>query len=422
MPLSITEFAIHSDEDAAFARQRVREVAALAGLSEEDQTCLATAASELARDCYLHAQHGRVQARVDKRDGAQFLRIIIADREPDDGLREGKPEPKQSIGNPWSGRVAAARRLVDDFAVESDDSGTRATLTVGLPAHTGRVTGRRVAEWVKALERSERGTPLDELQQQSQELTAAFIELNRAREEADTASRAKSDFLARVSHELRTPLNAIAGFAVLMHKNKAGNLNDKDLHRVQRIRENCEHLLGLINDILDLSKIEAGRLEIVTEATNLDVLIRETADQLGGEAKFRKVRLKREVPRSLALLETDESRLKQVLINLLSNALKFTAEGSVTIRVEADPKTRQPVRIDVIDTGIGISSDKLEEIFEAFRQADRQTSYQYGGTGLGLAISRSLCQLMGYDLTVESEEGKGSTFSIHLGGEPKTQD
>jgi PAS domain S-box-containing protein len=239
-------------------------------------------------------------------------------------------------------------------------------------------------------------------------------EMRRAREAAESASRAKSDFLARMSHELRTPLNSVIGFAGLLLRNRAGNLREADLSYLGRILGNGRHLLDLINEILDLSKVEAGRDEVLLSRISLDALVRETVRQLEGQVKDRPVALRIDLPPSLAPLVTDEGKLRQILINLIGNALKFTEKGSVTVRVEGEPGTDRPRRIDVIDTGIGIPADRQEAIFEAFQQADTTTSRRYGGTGLGLTISRSLCRLLGYRIALESEPGKGSVFSIHI--------
>jgi PAS domain S-box-containing protein len=240
-------------------------------------------------------------------------------------------------------------------------------------------------------------------------------EMRRAREAAECANRAKSDFLARMSHELRTPLNSVIGFAALLLRNRAGNLRETDLSYLGRIVGNGKHLLDLINEILDLSKVEAGKNEVHLSPVSLDALVRDTVRQLEGQVKDRPVALRTDLPPALDPVETDEGKLRQILINLIGNALKFTERGSVTIRVEGEPGARRPRRIDVIDTGIGIPADRREIIFEAFQQADTTTSRRYGGTGLGLTISRALCRLLGYRITLDSEPGKGSVFSVHLG-------
>jgi PAS domain S-box-containing protein len=237
-------------------------------------------------------------------------------------------------------------------------------------------------------------------------------EVLRAKEEAEEANRAKSEFLSGMSHELRTPLNSVIGFANVLGKNKAGNLREQDLQYLDRIRSNGKHLLALINDILDLSKIEAGKMELELAPVAVDDLVRETVEALRGAVRPG-VELRTELPEGLLAVPADAGKLRQVLINLVGNALKFTERGSVTVAVEADDAGR-PLRIEVRDTGIGIPADRLTAIFGAFEQAESGTARQFGGTGLGLAISRSLCGLMGYRLAVRSSVGVGSVFSIAL--------
>ena len=239
-------------------------------------------------------------------------------------------------------------------------------------------------------------------------------ELRAAMTAAEAASTAKSEFLANMSHELRTPLNSVIGFAAFLLKNKAGTLQPTDLTYLDRIQSNGKHLLGLIDQVLDLSKVEAGEMKLQIASTDLGRLVPETMDQLKGNVGDRPIILKAEIPDGLVAIDTDADKLRQVLINLLGNALKFTERGSVAVRVSADERTRRPTRIDVIDTGIGIPPERREGIFEAFQQAESAASRKYGGTGLGLTISRSLCRLLGFRLQFESEVGRGSTFSIVL--------
>jgi signal transduction histidine kinase len=230
-------------------------------------------------------------------------------------------------------------------------------------------------------------------------------ELRDAKIVAEQASRAKSSFLANMSHEVRTPLNAVIGFANVLLKNKQDNLTEKQLTYLSRIADNGTHLLKLINDILDLSKVEASKLELVVEDVDVVALVRDTVEQLEGRPRSPGVELRAELCAESVVVRGDSHRMRQVLINLISNAIKFTSEGSITVAIT-------PERIDVVDTGTGIPADRLTAIFETFEQADSTIGRRYGGTGLGLAISRSLCAKMGFELTVESRENSGSTFSI----------
>jgi PAS domain S-box-containing protein len=235
-----------------------------------------------------------------------------------------------------------------------------------------------------------------------------------ARDEAQAASRAKSDFLSRMSHELRTPLNSVIGFANVMKKNKSGQLGETDLAYLDRIIANGQHLLTLVNNVLDIAKVEAGRLTVTTGLVSVEQLLVDVVAQLGGQPRSPSVKLRAEVAEGMIPIQSDGVLLRQVLINLAGNALRFTHEGSIVLSAESDHGTGRPTRIHVRDTGIGISPDRQEAIFEPFEQADRETHRSYGGTGLGLSISKAICDALGYGLTVESVPGKGSTFTIHV--------
>jgi signal transduction histidine kinase/CheY-like chemotaxis protein len=222
------------------------------------------------------------------------------------------------------------------------------------------------------------------------------------------ANRAKSEFLARMSHELRTPLNSVIGFANVLLKNKHGALRDQDLSFVERIRANGTHLLGIINDILDLSKVESGRMDLHIESVDVPSLVHETLSQINGRET---VQLDVLLPPVAQPLPADRDKLKQVLLNLIANAIKFTEHGQVLVRVVATPDGRLR-RIDVIDTGTGIPAERMAAIFNAFEQAESNTARRYGGTGLGLTIARAMCERMGFRLVATSTHGVGSTFSI----------
>jgi signal transduction histidine kinase len=248
------------------------------------------------------------------------------------------------------------------------------------------------------------------------ELRARTAELEDKSHQLEMASQNKSQFLSSMSHELRTPLNAVIGLTEMMVAHTARFGTEKALEPLRRVNAAGTHLLSLINEVLDLSKIEAGKLDLNPEIVDLTRLIDEVIGTAGQLAEKNKNRLVVEAQENVGALNADSMRLKQILLNLLSNACKFTKEGEVALRVRKVADGRDWVELAVADTGIGLTAEQQAKLFQDFTQADSLTARRYGGTGLGLALSRKLARMMGGDVTVTSEPSKGSVFTVRLPG------
>jgi PAS domain S-box-containing protein len=255
-----------------------------------------------------------------------------------------------------------------------------------------------------------------ELEERIRAATADLAEQN-ARlqwqsQELERANRLKSEFLASMSHELRTPINALIGYAALLLDGVLGEITPTQRDALTRARAAAEHLLALINDILDLAKIEAGKMPLHIQEVSLAAVTREVAQQMEPLVHKKGLRFNTEVSTECPVILSDRTKVKQILLNLVSNAVKFTNEGSVLVAVEC--AAEGGVRIKVADTGIGIRREDLDAIWEDFRQVDQSRTREHGGTGLGLSITRKLLDRLGGRATVESEYGKGTTFTIWL--------
>jgi signal transduction histidine kinase len=243
-----------------------------------------------------------------------------------------------------------------------------------------------------------------------------FDEIQDKNRQLAEASEHKSQFVSGVSHELRTPLNAIIGLTDMLVTNAARFGTEKAKEPLQRVHRAGTHLLGLINQVLDLSKIEAGKLELNPQTVQLAPLINDVIGTAGQLAEQNKNRLVVDTQENLGALTVDPMRLRQILLNLLSNACKFTKAGEVKLAARKVSNGSNFVEFAVSDTGIGMTAEQQAKLFEEFTQADASTAQNFGGTGLGLAITRKLARMMGGDVTATSEPGKGSVFTVRLPG------
>jgi signal transduction histidine kinase/CheY-like chemotaxis protein len=245
-----------------------------------------------------------------------------------------------------------------------------------------------------------------------------FQEIQAKGRELELASQHKSQFLANMSHELRTPMNAIIGVSEMLLEDARDLGHDDQIEPLERVLRAGRHLLALINDILDLSKIEAGRMDLQLETFTVALLVKDVVTTIRPVAEKNGNRIELECPASVGSMHADPMRVKQALLNLASNAAKFTEQGTITVAVDRRPEEgRDWITIRVSDTGIGMTPQQTAKLFQDFTQADASTTRRYGGTGLGLAISRRFCRMMGGDITVESAPGRGSTFTIRLPAE-----
>src|SRR6266446_1138698 len=269
----------------------------------------------------------------------------------------------------------------------------------------------------------------DELKTRTQELEEEISHRKQAQEDllkakyvAEEASRAKSTFLANMSHELRTPLNAIIGYSEMLEEEARDSATAENVQDLQKIQSAGKHLLSLINDVLDLSKIEAGKMTLHLESFDISAMIEEIVSTLQPAIEKNKNILRLHLADDMGVMRADATKVRQILFNLLSNACKFTDHGIITVEVDQRTELGEDwIRLQVADTGIGISAKQKENLFQEFAQADTSIARKYGGTGLGLAISHRFVQLMKGRIGVESQPGQGSTFTVHLPAQAKME-
>ncbi len=304
------------------------------------------------------------------------------------------PEDRTATLEAWNSAVADHTLFSIDHRLRCADGEWRTMAARGVQI----LDDGETREWVGT------HTDITERKQAEEELSAA-------KEAAEAANRAKSQFLANMSHELRTPLSAVIGYSEMIEEEMEETGEQHLLGDVRKIQSNARHLLSLINDVLDLSKIEADRMTTFAEDFDVEALVRDVASTVGSLVEQKNNEIVLDLTPGLGTMRTDQVKLRQCLFNLVSNAAKFTEGGRITLRVV---RTEDEVEFSVADSGIGMTPEQLAKLFERFTQADVSTTRRFGGTGLGLAITRAFCRLLGGDVTVASTYGEGSTFTIRL--------
>ena len=308
-------------------------------------------------------------------------------------------------------RSAIERGQIDEAKVDPE-----AWLAERIAQHRAvsstHVQHRQDGRWIQVSERKTADGGVVATYADITEMKQREAELAAARDAADEANRTKSNFLANMSHELRTPLNAIIGYSEILQEDAADKGDNEPIEDLQKIESAGRHLLGLINNILDLSKIEAGKMDIFIEPIDIQALINEVVSIVKPLTVKSENVVEIICPADIGSFRSDQTKLKQCLLNLLSNASKFTTKGTLTLTVAREGASQ--VCFGVSDTGIGMTQEQLSRLFQAFSQADSSTTKRFGGTGLGLAITKHFCTMLGGDVTVASTPGKGSTFTIRL--------
>ncbi|HEU4887471.1 MAG TPA: ATP-binding protein [Thermoanaerobaculia bacterium] len=428
---------IESEEDVVLARQRARQTAAALAFDGQDQIRIATAVSEIARNAYSYGGGGRIEFRVEGSRAPQLLTITIRDRGPGiknlEEILSGRYKSSTGMGLGLIG----AKRLVDRVHVDTSSTGTSVSLTKLLPPHSELYSGSQLESLAQQLMLDPRRTAMEELRLQNVDLVAALEELGRRRQELETLNREledtnrgvvalyaeldekaehlrraddmKTKFLSNMTHEFRTPLNSILALSKLLLDELDGPLNDEQRKQVGFIRKGADGLSELVNDLLDIAKIEAGKTTIAAKEFSVADLLSALRGMLRPLLLNTSVALVFEESDDLPPMISDEAKVSQILRNFISNALKFTEHGEVRVSVRYDPSI-DIVEFTVADTGIGIAPADQETIFREFSQIEHRLQKRARGTGLGLPITAKLVDLLGGRLTLESAVGKGSTF------------
>jgi signal transduction histidine kinase/CheY-like chemotaxis protein len=437
--LSVT---VASERDVVLARQRVRQIAAALGFDNQDQTRISTAVSEIARNAFAYAGRGTVEFGVEGGTAPQLLLISVRDEGPGIAdLAHVLSGQYRSVTGMGVG-LAGANRLMDQFSIESSpERGTTVMMKKLLPVRAPIVGPQLLAKIGAELARQPPRDVVEEVQQQNQELMRALADLSRRQEElaglnreledtnrgvvalyaeldekADHLRRAdeiKGRFISNMSHEFRTPVNSIQALTRLLLDGTDGDLNPEQKRQVAFIRKAADSLSELVNDLLDLAKVQAGKIVVRPIDFEVETLFGALRGMLRPLLVSDSVDLVFEQPVGLPPLHTDEGKVSQILRNFVSNALKFTDQGEVRVSARL-LRGEDVVAFSVADKGIGIAAEDQERIFQEFSQVENPIQRKVRGTGLGLPLCRKLAELLGGSVSVESAPGAGSTFTARI--------
>jgi signal transduction histidine kinase/DNA-binding response OmpR family regulator len=444
--LPILKIEIRYEQDVVSARQRTRQIAALLSFDGQQQTRLATAVSEIARNAFQYAGGGRVEFSIEGQTPPQIFVIRISDRGPGignlDRILSGEYSSKTGMGL----GIVGARRLMDRFEIRSSPAGgTQVSMCKLLPRKARLLTAERMPELTAELVRHGPSGLMEELRQQNVDLLRTLEELRQRQEDlsrlnreledtnrgvvalyaelderADHLRRAdevKTRFLSNMTHEFRTPLNSILALTRLVLDRVDGDLSVEQERQIYYIRKSAENLSELVNDLLDLAKVEAGKIVVRPGEFEVPNLFGALRGMLRPLLLNTSVNLVFDEPEGIPPLCTDEGKVSQILRNFISNALKFTEQGEVRVSARLSHDGRedgQNVVFSVADTGIGIAPEHQSIIFQEFAQLENPLQRKVRGTGLGLPLSKKLAELLGGSVSVESRPGLGSTFSASI--------
>jgi len=431
---------VRREADIVKVRERVRRLAREMRFDTTTQIKITTAVSELTRNIYEYAGSGAITLAVAcRRGGAAGLQITARDEGPgiDEASLRAIMRGQYSSSSGLGVGLTGTRRLMDEFEIESGEGGkgTRVTIIKWLPPAEAAGIKERVAALredfnaednesaVEELSRQNRDfvrilgeleEKREELERLNQQLTAANAELNEANARLHELAEMREEFLAVTTHDLRSPLTVISGVISFFTSGRLGELSPEQKNMVSMMERNTQNLIELVNDLLDAAKLESGSLQLELADVDLPALVHEICEPFEQIVREKGLTLKQEdAPADLPPVRADRPKLRRAVVNLLSNALKFTPTGgSVTVSVER--VGGDAVRLSVTDTGVGIAADDLPSLFDKFEQARHRATRGEKGTGLGLYITRQLVELHGGTISVESEVGRGSTFSFTL--------